>query len=120
MKSPNNHPTNFWFGFAVGTVSTVIAAYFLGTKKGREHLKKIMDLSENIEELSPTLISEAQNLIGSYIVPSDKDISAEGPKESPVKTHTLDTLLDKIKNSTQSGKYVKKFFAKSGKLEDST
>ena len=45
MKKINNqHPSNFWFGFSLGTIAAVSAGYLLGTKKGREFLKKLMPI----------------------------------------------------------------------------
>ena len=119
MKKQNNtHPTNFWFGFAIGTLGAAIAAYLMGTKKGRQNLRKFIELSENIEENSPDLISgmhETLNAVaelGHHLQPA-----TEVNEKSLPKTGSMDTIISKIKHATHPDKYVKKFFAKSGKSE---
>lgn len=46
----NNKLSNLWLGFAFGAISAATLAFFLGTKKGRQMLKKILEISENLEE----------------------------------------------------------------------
>lgn len=50
MKNNNDQHTNFWFGFAVGTIAAAAGSYLLGTKDGRNTVKKLLVLSENLEE----------------------------------------------------------------------
>ncbi len=51
MTSQNHHKlTQFWFGFALGTVAIGAGAFLFGTKKGRSVLKNLMEYSENLEE----------------------------------------------------------------------
>lgn len=45
-----NSSSNLWLGFAFGAISATTIAFFLGTKKGRQMLKKILELSENLED----------------------------------------------------------------------
>lgn len=51
--------TNFWFGFALGATTASTALVLLGTKKGRETLKRALELSEGLEE---TLFENAKDL----------------------------------------------------------
>ncbi len=43
--------SSFWFGFALGASTAGSAIFFLGTKKGRATLKKVLELSEGLEEV---------------------------------------------------------------------
>lgn len=120
MKSQNNHPTNFWFGFAVGTLGAAIAAYLVGTKKGRHNLKKLIEFSENMEENTPNLISGIHETLNSLADLGHNFQTTEhhAPHEKTLhKTNSLENVISKIKQATQPDKYVKKFFAKSGKSE---
>lgn len=42
--------SSFWFGFALGATAASSAIFFLGTKRGRTSLKRIIKLSEGLEE----------------------------------------------------------------------
>lgn len=42
--------SSFWFGFALGATTVSSAIFFLGTKRGRTTLKRIIELSEGLEE----------------------------------------------------------------------
>ncbi|MFA5136093.1 MAG: YtxH domain-containing protein [Patescibacteria group bacterium] len=42
--------SNFWIGFAAGISGAAGLAFLFGTKKGRENLKKLLKLSENLDE----------------------------------------------------------------------
>lgn len=92
MKKQNNHqPTNFWFGFAVGAVAALGASYLLGTKKGRESLKKLIAASEQFPERIPEIIEEFQKL------------AREKHGESKFTgLQTIDSVIKKIKQSKYS------------------
>lgn len=112
MKKISNHPhpTNFWFGFALGTFAAGSAAYLLGTKKGRETLKKIVTYCEEHEEDSFEFLQKIQKFINQKV--STIEIpSGEKEKGSP-QLSNIESLIDRISHVTQK-KEVKKFFAKS-------
>lgn len=44
-----SNTNNFWFGYALGMISGSAAIYLLGTKKGRETLKTVIQHTENYE-----------------------------------------------------------------------
>ena len=50
MKNNSGAPSNFWFGFALGTIAATAGSYLFGTKNGRDTIEKILDFSENLEE----------------------------------------------------------------------
>ncbi|QQG44534.1 MAG: hypothetical protein HYW86_01300 [Candidatus Roizmanbacteria bacterium] len=117
MKKQNNHPTNFWFGFALGTLSTAVAVYLLGTKQGRHKLKKVLEMSENIENISPDLIKSIPEVLNVIVNHDNDDQPTQHNQEKTLqKVHTIENVIDKIKNAAQPSKYVKKFFAKGGKI----
>lgn len=43
--------SSFWFGFALGVSTASSAIFFLGTKKGRETLKRVLELSEGLDDV---------------------------------------------------------------------
>jgi predicted transcriptional regulator len=47
--SEEQRASNFWFGFSLGVSASAAAIYFLGTKRGRENLKKLIELTEDLE-----------------------------------------------------------------------
>src|SRR4030042_571134 len=115
-KTPNlskNPPaSNFWFGFSLGVVATGFFIYLFATENGRKNLKKIIDLTENLET---TVNNLSEELTGSAIF--DQNDSDNG-KKTP---ESIGSLLSKIKDMSPlfEKKQVKKFFAKEGKLLES-
>jgi hypothetical protein len=112
MKNQNNHPSNFWFGFALGTASAAAAAYLLGTTKGRETLKKLVEMSEHIETKSPDFMAAFHEVV--QHITSSTAPPTQTPESEPTVTNAtnIDSVMDRIKSATQPGKYVKKFFEK--------
>lgn len=93
MKKPIKHTnTNFWFGFVFGIASAAGASYLLGTKNGREKLKKLLEYAEQYGENPEELMQMLESL------------SEEKTKElEPIKTN-LNTLMDKVKSITEGKK----------------
>jgi 2-oxoglutarate ferredoxin oxidoreductase subunit alpha len=58
----HNNTTNFWSGFFIGGVLVFLVGFFLGTKKGREYLKKILEMTEDWEEKLDNLLKEIDKL----------------------------------------------------------
>ncbi len=90
-KAPDqnhNKNSNLWLGFAFGAASVSVLAFFLGTKKGREMLKKILELSENMEENALVIAEQIEEAI---LEKAEKisDIKPEKP--------TLVNVLEKMK-----------------------
>lgn len=50
MTSPKEHSSNFWFGFAFGSLAVVAGSFFLGAKDGRDFLKRLLDFTEDLEK----------------------------------------------------------------------
>lgn len=93
MKKTNKpSTTNFWFGFVFGIASAAGASYLLGTKNGREKLKKLLEYAEQYGENPDELMKMLETF------------SEEKTKElEPVKTN-LNTLMDKVRSITESKK----------------
>ncbi|MBI2051145.1 hypothetical protein HYT33_00045 [Candidatus Roizmanbacteria bacterium] len=49
MKT-HDHQSSFWFSFALGATLGGLGVFFFGTKRGRETLKKLIELSEGLED----------------------------------------------------------------------
>lgn len=112
MKTSHNYPTNFWFGFALGTVSAITLSYLLGTKQGRELLKKLVKVSEHLDETSPDFLGALTEI--SQVFRGEKQ--QLNPQIEKQTNSSLTNVLDKIRHATQPPTYIKKFFSKSGRL----
>jgi gas vesicle protein len=120
MESQNQHKlSSFWFGFLLGGAITGSTAFFLGTKQGRKTLKKLLEMTEDMEGTLQTFFEEYGNEIrekGAELFDEVKKI----PKNlNPISStsSTIHGILDKIKIlSPSTQKKVKRFFVKEGKI----
>ena len=95
--------SNFWFGFALGTMAAVGSSYLLGTKNGRDLTKKLLDLTENLEENLDLIKTE-------LLKEMDKQPHVEGytsslhlptpPSHQEQKQKPLAEILNKINSLT--------------------
>lgn len=97
MTAPSNDRiNNFWQGFAFGVASAVGVAYLIGTKPGREKLKKLMEYAEQYHGNTDGLFEAIDTMMT-----SPKNEEKEHAKAPDVK-QDLSTLIDKVKSITQS------------------
>lgn len=107
--------TNFWFGFALGSITLTAVAYLMGTKKGREKLKQLIEYADTMQDMPEELFA---------LLPSIREMlkksgtgledSAENVTSIPQKlTQTLESVMEKVKNSAEEKKEGKKYFMKS-------
>jgi gas vesicle protein len=75
---------NFWSGFFLGSILVFIAIFLLGTKRGREFLKKILEISENWETKIDEILKEIETF--------------EVKKEVEKEIKSLPGIITKIKN----------------------
>lgn len=75
--------SNLWLGFALGMTASGVLAYFIGTKKGRERLKKLIEFAEkaNVDEYFENIVDK----FGEKAKKSTNGINSG-----------LDNLIDKI------------------------
>ena len=107
MESRNKSASTFWFGFALGTSVAVGAAFLLGTKKGRQTLQKVLDMSENLEENIMSIMEEIEERI------VDEDVTPQLEENKPKQSHSsIHSLLNKIKFLSPGSSKEKKFFVK--------
>ncbi|MBI3619567.1 hypothetical protein HY214_00240 [Candidatus Roizmanbacteria bacterium] len=107
MTSQSSHPpTGFWFGFALGTMAVGASAFLLGTKKGRQTLAKLLELSENFEENAYSMLAEIEKKAGEALKDS-RSVPAAAKQG-------FQTVLTKIKELSPSTavKNPKKVFIK--------
>lgn len=97
MPNQNEHKTShLWLGFAFGTATTLTLTFLLGTKKGREILKKLLEVSENLEENLLALGEELEEELLKKGKEFKKDLKTL-PDQS-----TLRDVREKIKNRLTS------------------
>jgi hypothetical protein len=110
-KTNREKVTNFWFGFAFGGLTLGALTFFLGTKKGRQTLKKVLEVSENLEE---DLLTYGQELLEKGDDLKETAANLVGAKQ----THfSLGGLLDKMRvfSPRTKEKQAKRFFFKENK-----
>jgi uncharacterized protein HemX len=97
MEKQNKQKTsNFWLGFSLGGVALGLGVFLFGTKKGREMLVKILQLTENLEE---NLIA-LEKYIEKELANNKNDLKEELKKTSRNIRNdysSLTGLLEKIK-----------------------
>lgn len=112
------HATNFWFGFALGSITLTAAAYMIGTKKGREKLKQLLEYAETMQDMPEELFA---------LLPTIKEMlkKENGKDSSEINTSSnnetipeqigssLESLIEKVKNNSEEKKDTKKYFIKS-------
>lgn len=91
MANQNNShkATNFWFGFSLGILTSGTAIYLFGTKNGRQTLRNLLELTENLEENIVNLADELEEI--SF---GDNEESSKTKKIAS----TIGTILDKVKS----------------------
>lgn len=84
---------NIWFGVAVGMLLGGGGLYLLGTKNGRDMLKKIIALAEDMELSLADVLSNIEEVF-------ENENPVISRKDDSVITHSdsLNTVLDKIKD----------------------
>ena len=114
------HPnSNFWFGFAIGSITLTGLAFLMGTKKGREKLKQLVEYADTVQDMPEELFN---------LIPAVKDMlkSADNPDENihkPTNNHkaqsvpekisqSLESVIEKVRHSSEEKKEEKKYFIK--------
>jgi gas vesicle protein len=119
MKKHDNihHTSNFWFGFAMGTVSLAAIAYLLGTKKGREKLKQLVEYADTVEDMPEELFAMLPTIKDMLKNTEEKVSEAlpEGTSEKIADTahdasKSLSSILEKVKTTAEEKIEQKKFF----------
>jgi hypothetical protein len=104
MKN-KEQPSNFWFGFALGTIAAVGSSYLLGTKNGRDLTKKLLDLTENLEEnlnlIKTELVKEMEKHPGAHTETHTTSLHSEAQTHIPEqRPKPLAEILNKINSLT--------------------
>ncbi len=99
MSQQHHNPSNFWFGFSLGTIMGVAGVYLFGTEQGRKNLHKALELTENLEETVEKAMGGVgeeyiDGLAGSETVGRDKGAEAGSVVEE--KESLLQTLLKTV------------------------
>jgi len=112
-KTNKAHPSNFWFGFAVGTSIMAVGAYLLGTKKGRETLQQILEYAEKVEFGSDEFIHIISSLRKGENSDDTQISSSTSDQHSNLNVHTtLDSIMGKVKEFADKSKSEKREFIK--------
>ncbi len=122
-KHDNPTNTNFWFGFALGSITLTAAAYLIGTKNGRERLKQLLEYADSVQDVPEeffVLLPAIREMLNKNEEKQKKE-SDENKDESVGSklNKSLDSLLEKVKHTaeeknSQAGG-TKKYFIKSPK-----
>ena len=101
--------SNFWFGVALGMTASGAALYLLGTKKGRDALKKVIDFAENadIEKVLEEVVANFEDG-----VEKTKEVAGELQSSAGKHGSGLHSLIDKIGSFSREDKKDKRFFVK--------
>lgn len=59
----HSQPSNFLFGFLIGTTCVIAGGYLFGTKQGRDLLIKMVQFSENLESNIENYIHKKNRLV---------------------------------------------------------
>ena len=126
MKKNNEHQrgeeyNKFWFGFAVGSAFCGLAAVAMGTKQGRQFIKKSVDYMDSIDgtsnqihHLTETIQQFTQShqepMAQPHAAPAKKETKSEQAKKQD--PNTLDSIIDKMRNFSAGKKSDTKFFKK--------
>lgn len=115
MSKNNLHhssSSNIWFSFVVGAVLGSSGLYLFGTKKGRQFLKKMLDVLEDLELNAEDVLMEVEGIIGEI------DSSPKETSEEPA--NNLNSVMHKIQHVLPIRKNVKKYFSKEGQIQKSS
>lgn len=85
----NHHQQSFWSGLSLGVIVGASGLALFGTKKGRELVQKMLDITENFEESAGNVISDLEKELH-----VDENIRAAGNAGFTA----IESLLDKIQS----------------------
>lgn len=123
-KNENN---NFWFGFLLGLLFGSAVLFFLGTKKGKKFIGKILEKTENLEENLGKKKADKKTSEEDLLKSAEKIKKkvAEMAKDKKLKTPSsildkVDSALNKLesvqkKGAKLTGDVRSKYFKKDGK-----
>ncbi len=100
-SSEEKHGEGFWFGMMMGTVVGSAGLYLLGTAKGRDKLRDVLDSFEN---LNTDLLDELKKAV-------DEKDDAHAKKV----VTDIHSVLGKIESTIPTKNEIKKYFVKDGK-----
>ncbi len=121
MKKDNPPNTNFWFGFALGSITLTAAAYLLGTAQGRVKLRQLIEYADSMNDLPEEFFK---------ILPTIKDMLNSGDTANKSNHHekehasipdqitqSMESLIEKVKHTAEDkdshADRIKKYFIKS-------
>lgn len=130
MKAKNDNYPQFWFGFALGGAVCGVAAMAMGTRQGRDILKKTMKYIESVEgepdqlhqltdivtSLTATILESSGKTVPKMVspeIPTTKKVAETSKKATPIEDDsTLGSIIDKMRSITSDRKMENKFFKK--------
>lgn len=96
-----HHQDTFWSGLSLGAIVGATGLALFGTKRGRELVQKMLDVTENFEESAAGLIQDLEKELD-----VDENVKAAGSAGA----NAIESLLDKIQSimpEKQGGKLLK-------------
>jgi hypothetical protein len=98
---------NFWSGYALGAVTASMVAYAFGTRKGREKVRKAIDVVDSYGDVS-LFADEMLDVLQSVLSESAGDDKSRDKVD-------INDVISKIKSIAKDGKKNKKFFVTADK-----
>lgn len=92
----------FWFGMMLGSVVGTAGLYLLGTTKGRNKLRDVLD---TFESLDTNIIEDVKRAIAEKDDHHAKKVVSD-----------IHSILDKIESSLPTKREIQKYFVKDGKV----
>ncbi|OGK19644.1 hypothetical protein A3D80_01135 [Candidatus Roizmanbacteria bacterium RIFCSPHIGHO2_02_FULL_40_13b] len=88
MTKNSPHHQSFWSGLSLGVIVGGSALALFGTKKGREVVHKLLDISENFEDVASDFIGNVEDELKEQVGPA---IQTRG-------VTAIESLMDKIQS----------------------
>lgn len=97
--APNEvQQTNFWFGFSLGVSTLLVLSYLLGTRKGREMVRRVLKAAEEIDDNILVLLEKYVEGKGRKIVSEDNPTRVFNQKAANEgRKKEVHLILNKIK-----------------------
>lgn len=82
------HQSNFWSGLSLGVIFGASSLFLLGTKKGRQYVKNLVNTMENLDEVGEGIIEELKEHVDELQTSVHKSNAVDN----------IETVIEKIRS----------------------